>query len=249
MKAFRIVVLGEGKDESGKARTLAPFTPVPHAQQGAMEILVRRGLYPLLNDGQSWHPGLAKGDGITILQPPPSRLSRTPAMVEVLADPSKLALLVSATLRPAGPNKDPRAELLVVTHDADDAASTIKAVAVVNASLRTQVPLLLPAPEIQAWLARKRAIEQAYNRPYCSVPEPDEEALKRDAKAELQRLLRTFGGKFDARMQARMAEFVSNDDLGRYDWTGWSAVPELLKAAIDAERAYQAERLLKAVED
>lgn len=236
--AFRVVVLGEGKDESGKARTLAPFTPVPHAQQGAMEILVRRGLYPLLNDGQPWHRGLVQGDGIEILQPPAIRVPRAPAMVEILADPNKLALLVSASLRPVRGSAP--ADLLVATHDADGAEPAIKAVAVVNASLRTHVPLLLPAPEIQAWLTRKRSIELAYDRPHCSVPEPDEAALKRDAKAELQRLLGTFGGKFDARMQARMAEFVSNDDLGRYDWTGWGAVPELLRAAIDAEGAHRA---------
>jgi hypothetical protein len=236
--AFRVVVLGEGKDESGKARTLAPFTPVPHAQQGAMEILVRRGLYPLLTDRQPWHRGLAQGDGITILQPPAIRVPRAPAMVEILADQNKLALLVSASLRPVrGPAP---ADLLVATHDADGADPAIKAVVVVNASFRTHVPLLLPAPEIQAWLTRKRSIELAYDRPHCSVQEPDEEALKRDAKAEFQRLLGTFGGKFDARMQARMAEFVSNDDLGRYDWTGWSAVPELLRAAIDAERSHRA---------
>ena len=237
MKAFRVVVLGEGKDESGKARTLAPFTPVPHAQQGAMEILVRRGLYPLLNDELPWHRGLAQGDGLTVLQPPAIRVPRAPAMVEILADPNKLALLVSASLRPVRGSAP--ADLLVATHDADGAEPAIKAVAVVNASLRTHVPLLLPAPEIQAWLARKRSIELAYDRPHCSVPEPEEEALKRDAKAELQRLLGTFGGKFDARMQARMAEFVSNDDLGRYDWTGWSGVPELLRGAIEAERAHR----------
>jgi hypothetical protein len=247
MKAFRVVVLGEGKDESGKARTLAPFTPVPHMQQGAMEILVRRSLYPLLNGGQLWHRGLMQGDGIEILQPPTPRLPRAPAMVEILADSNALRPLVLAALRPI--RGATLANLLVATHDADGAEPAIKAVAVVNASLGTQVPLLLPAPEIQAWLTRKRSIELAYDRPHCSVPEPDEEALKRDAKAELQRLLRTFGGKFDARMQARMAEFVSNDDLGRYDWTGWDQVPALLKEAMDAERAYQAERLLKAVED
>jgi len=237
--AFRVVVLGEGKDESGKARTLAPFTPVPHAQQGAMEILVRRGLYPLLNDDQPWHRGLAQGDGITVLQPPAIRVPRAPAMVEILADSNKLALLVSASLRPVRGSAP--ADLLVATHDADGADPAIKAVAVVNASLRTHVPLLLPAPEIQAWLTRKRSIELAYDRPHCSVSEPDEQALKRDAKAELQRLLGTFGGKFDAHMQARMAEFVSSDDLGRYDWTGWEQVPALLKAAIDAERAHRAE--------
>jgi hypothetical protein len=249
MKAvFRVIVLGEGKDESGKARTLAPFSPVPHARQGAMELLVRRAVYPLLNDGQPWHRGLTQRDGIDILQPPPIRLPRAPSMVEVLADPNVLALLVSASLRPAGATKVPRADLLVATHDAEGAEPAIKAIAVVNASLRTEVPLLLPAPEIQAWLTRKRAIELAYDRQHCSVPEPDEAALKRDAKAELIRLLGTFGGKFDARMQARMAEFISNDDLGRYDWTGWGQVSGVLKAAIEAKRAHQAERVLGTVE-
>ncbi len=231
-QSFRAVVLGEGKDERGDNRTLPPFAPVPHEQQGAMEILVRRALYPLLNDGQPWHRGLTRGDGILILQPPAPRLPRAPSMVEVLADPNALAPLVSAALKPVrGP---PPVDLLVATHDAEDAAPAIKAVAVVNTSLGTQVPLLLPAPEIQAWLTRKRAIELAYGREHCTVPEPDEEALKLDAKAELQRLLRTFGGKLDARMQATLAESISSEDLDRYDWSGWRQVPDLLRAALAA---------------
>ncbi len=116
---FRAVVLGEGKDERGGDRTLLPFTPVPHDRQGAMEILVRRALYPLLNDGRHWHRGLAQNDGILILQPPAPRLPRTASMVEVLADPNMLAPLVSAALKPVrGP---PHVDLLVATHDAEDA--------------------------------------------------------------------------------------------------------------------------------
>lgn len=231
---FRVVVLGEGKDERGSNRTLPPFTPVTHEQQGAMEILVRRALYPLLNHGQPWHRGLARGDGFLILQPPAPRLPRAPSMVEILANSNALAPLISAALRPVrGPAP---VDLLVATHDADGAAPAIKALAVVNSSLGTHVPLLLPAPEIQAWLTRKRAIEQTYGREHCTVPEPDEEALKHDAKAELQRLLGTFGGKFDARKQASLAEYVSAEDLARYDWTGWNQVPEILGAAL-AERA------------
>jgi hypothetical protein len=68
------------------------------------------------------------------------------------------------------------------------------------------------------------------------VPEPDEEKLKKDAKGELQRLLKTFGGKFDARMQARLAEFVSLEDLSRYDWTGWNQVPDELNVALSQRR-------------
>ncbi len=235
---FRVVVLGEGKDERGRNRTQPPFSPVPHAQQGAMEILVRRALYPLLNDGQPWHRGLANEDGIRILQPPVPRLPRSPAMVEVLADAKLLALFVAAALRPVlGPIP---ADLLVATHDADDAQPAIKAVGIVNQNLGTQVPLLRPAPEIQAWLTRKRAIELAYGRDHCTVPEPDEAALQRDAKAELQRLLATFGGKFDAPMHARLAEFISTEDLERYAWTGWHEVPTLLGPAIEAERAFRA---------
>jgi hypothetical protein len=214
---LRVAVLGEGKDERGKNRTLPPFAPVPHEQQGAMEILVRRALYPLLKDGQ----------------PPAVRLPRQPSMVEILADPNALALLVSAALKPLRPGPTP-VDLLVATHDADGAEPTLKALAVVNSSLGTHVPLLQPVPEIQAWLARKRAIELVYGREHCSVPEPDEEALKRDAKAELLRLLRTFGGKFDAKMQARLAETVSAEDLNRYDWTGWERATEELKTAFAA---------------
>jgi hypothetical protein len=232
---LRVVVLGEGKDERGDNRTLPPFTAVPHEQQGAMEILVRRALYPLLNDGLSWHRGLARSDGILILQPPAPRLPRAPSMVEVLANANELGPLVSATLKPV--LGSPRADLLVATHDAEDAAPAIKAVTVVNTSLRTHVPLLLPAPEIQAWLTRKRAIEMAYNREHCTVPEPDEEALRRDAKAELQRLLRTFGGKLDARKQATLSEVISTEDLDRYDWSGWKQVPDLLKAALAARHS------------
>jgi len=233
-KALRVVVLGEGKDERGSNRTLPPFALVPHEQQGAMEILVRRALYPLLNGGQPWHRGLLKaGDGIHILQPPALRLPRQPAMVEILADSNALALLVAAALKPVrGP---PPVDLLVATHDADEGApAVIKAVLVVNTSLGTHVPLLQPAPEIQSWLTRKRAIEQAYEREHCTVPEPDEQALRKDAKAELLRLLGTFGGKFSARMQASLAECISVEDLGRYDWTGWAQASEDLKAALAA---------------
>ncbi len=208
-----------------------------------MEILVRRGLYPLLNEGQSWHRGLAQDDGIQILQPPTPRLPMS--MVEVLANPNELAFLIAGALRPV--RGTARADLLVATHDADGAAPAVQAVSVVNRNLRTDVPLLLPAPEIQAWLARKRAIEQAYERPYCSVPEPEEEALRRDAKAELQRLLGTFGGKLDARMQASLATWVSEEDLGRYAWTGWSEVPGLLKTAHEAESAHRTERALLSI--
>lgn len=232
---FRAIVLGEGKDERGGDRTLAPFTPVPHEQQGAMEILVRRALYPLLNGGVPWHRGLSHKDGILILQPPASRLPRAPSMVEVLADPQQLGLLVSAAVKPV--RGSPPADLLVVTHDAEDAEPAIKAVAMVNTSLRTHVPLLLPAPEIQAWLTRKRAIEQAYGRDHCTVPEPDEEALKRDAKAELQRLLRTFGGKLEARKQASLAEFISAEDLERYPWSGWKQASDALSAALASHQA------------
>ncbi len=230
---LRIVVLGEGKDERGRNRTQPPFTPVAHEHQGAMEILVRRALYPLLNEGQPWHRGLARGDGIQILQPPAPRLPRAPSMVEVLADENALAPLFSAALKPVL-GRAP-ADLLVATHDAEDAGPTLQAVAVVNASLGTHVPLLLPAPEIQAWLARKRSIELAYGREHCTVPEPDEEALKRDAKAELQRLLRTFGGKLDASMQARLAEAISREDLERYDWSGWKQATEALRTALAAK--------------
>jgi hypothetical protein len=86
--------------------------------------------------------------------------------------------------------------------------------------------------------------QQVYQRDHCTVPEPDEAALQRDAKAELQRLLATFGGKFDASKQARMAEYISNEDLERYAWTGWHAVPGTLQSALDAERAHRAERAL-----
>jgi hypothetical protein len=236
-RPFRVVVLGEGKDERGKKRTIPPLQPVPHAQQGAMEILVRRALYPLLNDGQPWHRGLSNNDGIQVLQPPAPRLPRAPGMVEVLADPNALALLVSAAIRPA--RGAAPAELLVATHDAEDASATVRAVGVVNASLRTHVPLLLPMPEIQAWLARKRAIEHVYGREHCTVPEPDEDSLRRDAKAELRRLLGTFGGTFDAGHQARLAEYVSLEDLGRFGWTGWSEVAGTLEAARQAEQAWR----------
>lgn len=233
-KALRVVVLGEGKDERGSNRTVPPFAPVPHEQQGAMEILVRRALYPLLHNGQSWHRGLIKqGDGIHILQSPALRLPRQPAMVEILADPNALALLVAAALKPVrGPVP---VDLLVATHDADAGApAVIKAVHVVNTNLGTHVPLLQPAPEIQSWLTRKRAIELAYERAHCSVPEPDEQALRRDAKAELLRLLSTFGGRFNSRMQASLAEWISVEDLSRYDWTGWDKASDEMKAALAA---------------
>lgn len=231
-RPLRVVVLGEGKDERGAQRTLLPLTPVPHEQQGAMEILVRRALYPLLNSGQPWHRGLKSTDEILILQPPPFRTTRQPAMVEVLASPTALATLVSAALTPVrGPT---RVDLLVATHDDEDAGPAIAAVRVVNTSLGTHVPLLRPAPEIQSWLTRKRAIELAYGREHCTVPEPDEQRLRTDAKTELQRLLDTFGGKFSARTQASLAEFISIEDLGRYDWTGWEQAAEELKAALSA---------------
>jgi hypothetical protein len=108
---------------------------------------------------------------------------------------------------------------------------------VVNTGLGTHVPVLLPAPEIQAWLTRKRAIELAYDREHCTVPEPNEEALKSDAKAELQRLLRTFGGKLDARKQATLAESISSEDLDRYDWSGWKQASDSLRAALAARQA------------
>ncbi|KFA91806.1 hypothetical protein Q664_19635 [Archangium violaceum Cb vi76] len=224
-------MLGEGKDERGKNRTLPPFEPVPHEQQGAMEILVRRALYPLLNGGQPWHRGLIKqGDGIRILQPPALRLPRQPSMVEVLADPNALALLVA----PLKPLRGPApVDLLVATHDADTASTAVtNALDKVNSELGTHVPLLQPVPEIQAWLTSKRAIELAYEREHCTVPVPDEDALKRDAKAELQRLLYTFGGRFDAKKQASLAEWISAEDLGRYDWTGWNQATDILKVAL-----------------
>jgi hypothetical protein len=237
-RPFRVVVLGEGKDERGKPRTIPPLQAVPHVQQGAMEILVRRALYPLLNDGQPWHRGLANTDGIQVLQPPAPRLPRAPSMVSVLANPNELARLVSAAIRPARGTAP--ADMLVATHDAEDAGASIQAVGIVNSSLRTHVPLLLPMPEIQAWLAHKRAIEQVYGREHCTVPQPDEAALKRDAKAELKRLLGTFGGTFDAGHQARLAEYVALEDLGRFDWTGWGEVAGKLAAAHEAERAFRA---------
>ena len=234
-KPFRVSVLGEGKDERGKNRTLPPFTPVPHEQQGAMEILVRRALYPLLNDGQSWNKRfIEQSDGIHILQPPALPVQRRPSMVELLADSNKLGVLVAAALKPARGGPAP-VDLLVATHDADAAApAVIKAVHVVNTNLHTHVPLLLPAPEIQAWLTSKRAIAHAYERAPCSVPEPDEEALRKDAKTELRRLLDTFGGRLDAKKQARLAEWISVEELGRYDWSGWNQATEILKAALAA---------------
>lgn len=245
---FRVIVLGEGKDESGNKRTLPPFTAVPHEQQGAMEILVRRALYPLLNNGQPWHKGLKHSDGIQILQPPAPR--RLISMVEAITHDKELALFVAGALRPEGGRTAPRADLLVVTHDADVGAELAsKAVLTVNRNFNTHVPLVCPNPEIQAWLARKRSIEQAYDRPFCSVPEPDEQALKSDAKKELRRLLATFGGKFDTRKQARMAEFLSSEELAQYEWAGWSKVPAQLEAAIQEEKAYQAQRMLGAMKE
>ncbi len=246
-RPFRVVVLGEGKDERGKPRTIPPLQPVPHSQQGAMEILVRRALYPLLHDGQPWHRGLVSSDGIQVLQPPAPRLPRAPGMVSILANPNELAPLVSAAIRPV--RGVAPTDLLVATHDAEDAGASIKALGVVNSSLRAHVPLLLPAPEIQAWLAHKRAIEQVYGREHCTVPEPDEASLRRDAKAELKRLLATFGGTFDAGHQARLAEYVSLEDLGRFDWTGWGDVAGTLAAAHEAERAYRAGLLLTSMKE
>lgn len=234
---FRIVVLGEGKDERGKPRTIPPLQRVPHGQQGAMEILVRRALYPLLNDEQPWHRGLKDDDGIHVLQPPAQRLPRALGMVEVLANPYELSRMVAGAIRPVRGTAP--ADLLVATHDGEDAKPTLHAVGVVNSNLRTHVPLLRPMPEIQAWLARKRAIEQVYGREHCTVPEPDEEALKRDAKAELKRLLQTFGGRFDAARQAQLAEYVSLEDLTRFDWTGWNEAGEELKAAHAAEQQHR----------
>jgi len=230
---LRVTVLGEGKDERGKNRTLLPFTPVPHEQQGAMEILVRRALYPLLHEGQPWDRRFIKeSDGIHILQPPMLPLSRQPAMVEILADPTALAILVSAALKPARGGPAP-VDLLVATHDADTGSpAVIKAVHVVNTNFGTHVPLLQPAPEIQAWLTSKRSIERAYGRTPCTVPEPDEDALKKDAKTELQRLLRTFEGKFNAKTQASLAVSIPDEDLSRYEWSGWNQVADILKAAL-----------------
>ncbi|WP_163994089.1 hypothetical protein [Pyxidicoccus caerfyrddinensis] len=232
-RPFRIIVLGEGKDERGKPRTIPPLQAVSHSQQGAMEILVRRALYPLLNDGQPWHRGLANNDGIQVLQPPAQRLPRALGMVAVLADPNALAPLISAAIRPVRGTAP--ADLLIATHDGEDADVTLRAIGVVNSSLGAYVPLLRPMPEIQAWLAYKRAIEQVYGREHCTVPEPDEAALKRDAKAELQRLLKTFGGRFDAARQAQLAEYVSLEDLTRFEWAGWNEAGEELKAAHAAE--------------
>jgi hypothetical protein len=158
-------------------------------------------------------------------------------MVEVLADPGLLALFVAPLKNTPGPNvpSRPRVDLIVATHDADTAIPAVtKALNKVNTSLGTHVPLLQPAPEIQAWLTTKRAIELAYDREHCTVDEPDEDALKKDAKAELQRLLRTFGGRFDAKKQASLAERMPVEDLGRYDWSGWNQATEILKAALAA---------------
>jgi hypothetical protein len=207
-----------------------------------MEILVRRALYPLLHDGQQWHKGLKDGDGIQILQPPPTQ--RLISMVEVITHSGTLAPLVAATLRPLLKGASPRADLLVVAHDADAGVeAAIRAIEAVNRDFNASVPLLMPVPEIQAWLTRKRSIEQAYERPFCSVPEPDEQKLMQDAKAELQRLLKPFG-KMDARRQALMAMFISPQELEQYEWTGWHKVPGQLQAALEAERAHQSERLL-----
>ena len=200
-----------------------------------MEILVRRALYPLLHAGAPWHRGLIRDDGIDIVQPPSVRLPRSPAMVEVLADRNALMTLVVAALRPP-PGRSLQVDLLVATHDADQLGPVSNALDEVNAAMGTAVPLLVAVPEIQAWLARKRSVEQAYGRDFCTVPEPDEKALQTDAKGELQRLLKTFGGKFNAAMQARLAEFVSEADLGRYPWSGWTEATEALRAAL-AERA------------
>jgi hypothetical protein len=239
VNAFRVVVLGEGKDESGnRPRTTPPFEPIPHAEQGAMEILVRRALYPILNNGAPWHRGLAANDGIQILQPPSPR---RPSAVEVLANAKLLAPIVLASLRP--PGKRPPADVLVASHDSDAGlAAVVKAIDIVNTALSTGVPLIAPVPEVQAWLTSKRSIEQSYNREHCTVEEPNQELLRVDAKAELKRLLSAFGGRFDAKAQARLAFWVSDDDLKKFDWTGWSTVDGLLRAAVNSEQAARSTR-------
>jgi hypothetical protein len=221
------VVIGEGHDERGAPRSTPPFHVVPKKKQGAMEIIVRRKLYAIRSvDGDPpWHAAL--DDEIDVLQPPAVRQS----MVEVLAKPELLALIVGPTLRPQG--KPPRADLLVVTHDAEDAANTVAALEVVNSSFRTRAPLLLPSPEIQAWLTSKRAVERVYEHEHCTVPEVDEARLKADAKLELERLLAAHGDVLSGEKQARLAEVISLEDVRRFGWNGWGAADDALRAALE----------------
>lgn len=197
-----------------------------------MEIHVRRMLYPLRNGGAPWHPGLSASDGIQIVQPPAMRLART----ELLADQNALAVVVTAALKPIG--RPRQIDLLVATHDADSLEPTVRVLKRVNEAFGTDVPLLAPAPHLQSWLTSKRAIERVYDRTHCTVPEPDLEKLGVDAKTELKRLLATFGGKFDAANQARLAEVIDLEDLAEDKRPcGWSAARKALSDRYEAFRA------------
>lgn len=233
--ALRVIVIGEGRDEHGKPRALPQLTPVPPQAQGALEILVRRALYRLLNDGVPWHRGLFRSDGIVILEPPRPR--RPISWVEVLDDECELAPLVSGALRPIR-GKAP-ADLLVLARDHDGEESALRAIGVVNRDLDTCIPLLIPVPEIQAWLASRRALELALGVELGSIPEVEEAALRRDAKAELKRLLTAGGGTFDAAIQARIAVELPEADLNRFPWNGWPEACAALELGLVAERARQ----------
>ena len=90
----------------------------------------------------------------------------------------------------------------------------------------------MPFPEIQSWLTSKRAVERVYDHEHCTVPVVDEEALKADAKKELQRLLAQHGDKFSAANQARLAEVISLDDILPRDWSGWREADSALEDAL-----------------
>jgi hypothetical protein len=224
---LKVIVVGEGKDERGHKRTVQIFGKVAHKQQGAMEILVRRAMFQVRHPDQEWSP-VADLDEVEICEPPtaPGRVS----MMQALVDENLLAQLVSASLN-APSKSEPKAHLFVATHDDDTADKFRRAVGRVRAKLGKAVPMMIPVPHIQSWLASKLAVEAVFNQPHCTVPLPDERRLRKDAKEELKLMLGTFG-TFDATHQARLAEVVPVADLEQFEWTGWKAAREEIASAL-----------------
>lgn len=191
-----------------------------------MEILVRRLLFDLVNVNHTdWYRNL--DDGIEILEPPPT----TAATVDVLARPEKLFPIVLGAVQPR--NGATPADLFVATHDNDSIPAVRACVNAVAEGIPCAIPLLIPTPELEAWLTSKRAVERAYDREHCTVPEPNIDLLKADAKAELQRLLATFGQKPSSAKLATMAALIASDELqAREDWSGWKAARDTLKSVL-----------------
>lgn len=218
---LRVVVLGEGHDERGVSGSTRHLDIKPAHECGALEILVRRLLFQAARPGARW-PGLGQDDGIDILAHPEMR--RRLATHVVLTNEQFFGEFLVTSIA----NKERRpADIFIAACDGDrqDRLASFQRIVARARTIHGAHVLatLVPVPQLQSWLARKRAIERAFNREHCTVPEPDEVRLRTDAKAELRRQLSAAEQDFGARAQARVAATISDDELAQFEaWSGWA---------------------------